>query len=363
MRHLLLLVCSVFFGTLFYALLFNPVTPAAWTPPEAPAMTGVLAPNDLLAQSEMLGAGKMLGPEDVDVDSLGNIYGGLKDGRISRITADGRFEDFAHTQGRPLGLHFDVAGNLIVADAMKGLLMVEPDATITALVTEIEGKPLKFADDVVTSSDDMIYFTDASSQWDINNFRSDVVEMRPYGSLIRYTPATGDTEVLLDNLYFANGVALSSNEEFVVVAETSTYRIVRYWLKGPKAGQMDYLVENLPGFPDGISSGLNPVTGEALFWVAIPALRNKVLDATHPYPWLKKILIKLPEFLQPQPKHYGLVLALDEQGNILKSLHDPEGLTVYDITSVQQVGEWLYFGSLTNDHIGRLPVTQALSVR
>lgn len=38
--------------------------------------------------------------------------------------------------------------------------------------------------------------------------------------------------MLLKDLYFANGVALSKDESFVLVAETFQYRISRYWLKG-----------------------------------------------------------------------------------------------------------------------------------
>ena len=82
----------------------------------------------------------------------------------------------------------------------------------------------------------------------------DLLEGRPYGRFIVYDPSTNEAEVLLKDLYFPNGVALSSSEEFVLINETWRYRILRYWLKGQHAGQKEVFIDNLPGFPDGVSS-------------------------------------------------------------------------------------------------------------
>ncbi len=99
-----------------------PINPAAWTPPVAPELTGVYAQNSELARIERL---KIDGfaPEDVAIDAQDRIYCGAVDGRIFRFQPDGtRPEVFASTKGRPLGLIFDHNGNLIVADAMIGLM-------------------------------------------------------------------------------------------------------------------------------------------------------------------------------------------------------------------------------------------------
>jgi sugar lactone lactonase YvrE len=152
----------------------------------------------------------------------------------------------------------------------------------------------------------------------------------------------------LQNLYFANGVALSSKEDFVLVNETYRYRIVRYWLKGPRAGEHEVFIDNLPGFPDNISS-----TRRGTFWLALFTVRNPTVDALHPYPFLKAQLAKLPKSLWPKPKPYGLVLALDEEGRITRSLHDPTGQLLREITSAREYRGHLYLGSLHNDRIGR----------
>ncbi len=323
----------------------------SWNPPMAPELTGVLAPNTLLSGIETLDTTDCIGPEDVDRDAQGNIYGGCHDGRIIRFLPSGEREVFADTGGRPLGLHFDAEGNLIVADAWKGLLSINPEGDITVLTTEAEGVPFAFTDDLDIASDSTIYFTDASSKYNQPDYALDLLETRPYGRFLSYNPTTGETKVLLRDLYFANGVALSQNEDFVLINETYRYRIARYWLKGDKAGTSDIFIDNLPGMPDGVSANRKGV-----FWVAMATPRKPLIDWAHPRPWFKNMLAGLPRFLWPKPTKYGLVLALNEQGEVIQSLHDPKGETVSVITSVQQDGDELLLGTLTNRWIGRMPV-------
>lgn len=336
--------------------LASPVSSVAWTPPPAPPLKGVYAPNDKLTRAELLATGKITGPEDVEIDSQGRVYGGLADGRIVRVLPDGTVEDFANTGGRPLGMEFDDGGNLIVCDAVKGLLSISTGGQITVLVTQADGVPFAFTDDVDIAADGTIYFTDASSKWTQPDYEQDLLESQPYGRLLAYDPRSKTTRVLLSGLYFANGVALSSVEDFVLVNETWRYRIIRYWLSGERAGQHDVFIDNLPGFPDGISGNR-----QGTFWVALASPRKKDLDAVHRYPRVKELLAALPKALRPRPDHYGLVLALDQNGNVLASLHDAGGEHLDMITSVEQEGDWIYFGSLTGDRIGRLKVSDALA--
>ena len=57
------------------------------------------------------------------------------------------------------------------------------------------------------------------------------------GRLLCYDPATRKATTLLRGLNFANGVAVSHDQTYVLVNETGSYRVVRYWLEGPKKGQ------------------------------------------------------------------------------------------------------------------------------
>jgi sugar lactone lactonase YvrE len=324
------------------------IEPISYEPAKKPEMTGALAPNNELAKAELLAKGKISGPEDVVIDSEGRIYGGTQDGKIVRILKDGRVETFAETGGRPMGLAFDSKGNLIVADAYKGLLSVDAAGTITVLTTGAEGVPFKFTDHLDIASDGTIYFTDASFKYRLNEYLFDLLESRPNGRFLRYDPDSKITDVLLRNLYFSNGVALSQNEDFVLVNETYRYRIQRYWLKGPKAGTADIFLDNLPGFPDNVTSNR-----KGNFWVALFTVRNNQMDSMHPSPFIKKIISRLPKFLWPKPKPYGFVLAVNEDGKIIRSLQEPTGEHLKEITGAREHDGYLYLGSLHNDRIGK----------
>lgn len=329
----------------------SPVDSKAWEAPPAPALTGKLSPNERLRSADLLARGQVYGPEDTTVSADGVVYSGTQDGKIVRVWPDGRVEDWVDTGGRPLGLVFDARGNLIVADAWKGLLSIAPDGVITPLSRESEGLPFRFTDDVDIAPDGRIYFTDASSRFEQPDYILDLLEMRPHGRLLRYDPRTGQTATLLRDLHFANGVAVAPEGNYVLVNETWKYRILKYWISGPRAGQTEVFADNLPGFPDNLA-----VDAAGRYWVAFPTLRNPQVDAMHLKPWLKDLVAKLPDGFQPKPEAYGLVLAFDANGDVMTSLHDTRGTHLQEITSVNPHDGHLYFGSLHNDRIGRLPL-------
>ncbi|MCU1716260.1 SMP-30/gluconolactonase/LRE family protein [Pseudomonas sp. 5P_3.1_Bac2] len=352
MRKLLGLLLVALLATALYLFFTpSPIDPLAWEAPTAPVLSGPLEPNDTLMKAELLARGQVHGPEDTAVDSQGRIYTGVENGQVLRIKTDGSVETFADTQGRPLGMDFDAQGNLIVADAYKGLLSIAPDGKIQVLSKEAEGVPFVFTDDVDIASDGLIYFSDASSRFTQPDYLLDLLEARPHGRLLSYNPATGETKVLLKDLYFANGVALSSQEDFVLVNETYRYRITRYWLKGDKAGSSDIFIDNLPGLPDNLQGDR-----QGTFWVALPTPRKADADLLHRWPWAKAQLAKLPRALWPKAESYGFAIALNEQGQIIQSLHDTSGSHLRMVTSVKPVGDYLYFGSLDNDRIGKLKI-------
>ena len=69
----------------------------------------------------------------------------------------------------------------------------------------------------------------------------------PRGRLLRYDPRSGQTHVLADGIWFANGIALAADGSYAAVVETVGMRVRRVWLQGEKAGQTDVLLDNLPG--------------------------------------------------------------------------------------------------------------------
>ena len=356
-KRLLLLLGALCAIVILYLLFWPvPISPQAWNPPPAPPLTGQYQQNALLAKTERLSLGNDgaspgtgFAPEDVALDSRDSIYTGLDDGRIMRLQADGtRPEVFSNTHGRPLGMVFDPNGNLIVADANKGLLSIAPDGAVTVLTTAADGVPFACTNDLDVAADGMIYFTDASSKFPLSNFTADLLEHRGNGRFLAYDPRTKATRTLLRELCFANGVAVSPDQSFVLVVETGAYRIHRLWLNGSKQGQADIFIDNLPGFPDGISSNRKDK-----FWLALVTPRDATLDKLLPYPFLRKVVARLPKFLQPAPKRYSFLLGLDPNGVVTENLQDGSPQCYAQIANAVERKGSLYFGSIGESTVGR----------
>jgi sugar lactone lactonase YvrE len=347
---LLLLVAA-----LLAAIELSPVDPLAWEPPPAPPLAGVTAANVELRRVERVGEGMVRGPEDVELDAAGRVYAGTEDGRIVRLTrhpgGGETAETFARTGGRPFGLHFAAGGDLVVCDGRRGLLAVDPAGAVRVLATAAGGVPFGFADDLDIAADGRIYFSDASSRFGVDAYVLDLLEGRPHGRLLRHDPAAGTTEVLRDGLHFANGVALSPAEDYVLVAETWRYRVTRHWLTGPQAGTSEVFLDDLPGFPDGVSRG-----ARGRFWLALFTVRKPRADFLHRHPPLKALVAQLPAALRPQPEPYGLVLEIDAQGRVLRSLHDPGGEVLRHTSSAVERQGALWIGTLHGNFVGRLPL-------
>lgn len=341
---------------LLYLLLWPvPIDPLAWTPSDDPGLTGVYEENDILAQAELYPLADNYGPEDTALGPDGLIYAGLADGSVVRFSPDASdtMELIANTGGRPLGLRFHNR-RLYIADAFVGLIYID-NATaasghrVRLATDEVNGEKMIFVDDVDVASNGTVWFTDASTRFDQHDYVTDITESRPTGRLLSWNPDTGETIVHVRELGFANGVALGPGEAYVLVNETMRYRIRRYWLTGEKVGETDIFIENLPGFPDNLT-----YNGEDLFWVALVYPRDNTIDSVMPRPFLRKIIMRLPEALRvSEPDPIALAIALDHDGNVVHNLQDHTG-HYHTVTSVNEVDGCLWLGSLIQPGVARI---------
>lgn len=330
--------------------------PRQWRPPADRGLTDVFSPNRALADLQRWAVDGS-GPEDVAIASDGTVFTGLSDGRILRLSPpDGKASVIANTGGRPLGIEIDQDGSLVVCDAHRGLLRVDPgNGAITTLVDTVAGRRLLFTNNSAIASDGSIYFSDTSTRFPLEQFKGDLLEHSGTGRLLRWSPS-GDTEVLLDGLDFANGVALSLDESAVYVAETGGYRVRRLRLAGPNAGSHDVLIDNLPGFPDNMSTG-----GNGVLWVAIASQRNALLDRLLPGPGiLRRVVWALPDRLQPEASRIVFVIGVNDQGQVVHNLQAP-GDRYHYVTGVREHDGWLYLGSLVDSAIARVRMAGAES--
>ncbi|HUR41524.1 MAG TPA: SMP-30/gluconolactonase/LRE family protein [Verrucomicrobiae bacterium] len=349
---------ALFAAALLYLLAWpTGMEPQAWTPPQAPPLEGVYAYNDKLRGIEKLLPGVGKGPEAVNVDATGRVYAGYADGRVVRLEPDGAsFTEVVNTGGRPLGITFGPKGGIVIADAKRGLLHF--GRTLTTLGQEADGVPFGFTDDADnTLLDKNIYFTDASHKFRYGRHMVDLLEHGANGRLLEYNVATMATRVLLSGLHFANGVAVGPDDAYVLVNETGEYRILRYWLKGPKAGTHDVFIDNLPGFPDNVT-----YNNRDLFWVAIFAPRDALLDRLLPgNAFLRSVVAKMPAFLLPRANKHAFVLGLNLDGKVVHNLQYAGDDAYAPITSVREHGPWLYFGSLTYPAVGRMALKEVIA--
>jgi len=327
-----------------------PVDPVAWRAPVATGYVGPFARNHRLKNLELLPIGNHHGPESVAMDRDGRIYAATQEGTIVRLRADGsRPENWVETGGRPLGIRFDHDGNLFVADAFRGLLRISPDRRIALLA------PMAYANSVAVTSDGKVYVTDASVKFGARQSGGtyqaslyDVLEHGGHGRLLVWDPATRKTTVLLTGLQFANGVALAHDESYLLVNDMGNYRVLRHWLTGPRRGATEPLIENLPGFPDNLSTGRN-----GRYWLALVSPRNALVDKLSGAPFVRKMIQRLPPFVRPEAVAYGHIVAFDGNGRVLASLQDPEG-TYRLTTEAVEGGEYVYVGSLVMPALARL---------
>lgn len=351
-----------FFGLLIALVLYlvawpAPIDPVAWEAPPAPGYQGPHARNTRLQNLKRLSIGANHGPEHIIADAAGRLYTAVVSGAILRLdpAAGSEPEIFVNTGGRPLGLAFDAAGNLLIADAYKGLLSAAPDGALATLTDRVGDSPILYADAVIAARDGRIYFSDASQRFSASaaggTFEAsilDILEASATGRILVYDPRDQSTQVLTEGLSFANGIALDSKEEHLYVCETGRFRVIRIALSGPERGVARPFLENLPGYPDNLMRGEN-----GRYWVGLAKPRSALVDSLSDQPFLRKVVIRLPKFLLPVPPAYGHVFAFNEAGEITADLQDPSG-AYPETTSVTETGERLYIHSLHADYIGYL---------
>ncbi|KAF8720356.1 hypothetical protein HU200_023855 [Digitaria exilis] len=120
--------------------------------------------------------------------------------------------------GRPLGLRFHKnSGSLYIADAYMGLMRVGPNGgEATVLATKAGGLPLRFTNgvdiDQVTAQHEMV-------------------------------TSSGDS----------TGRIMNTDRTHLVVALTGPCKLLKYWIRGPKANTSEPFAD-LPGYPDNVRS-------------------------------------------------------------------------------------------------------------
>ena len=326
-----------------------------------PAVEG-FAPGGVarLKGAELLAAGEVDGPEDVLLDEEGHLYCGTRDGYLIRLAAPDHKQTsvVAKIGGRPLGLALDAEERIVVCVAGMGLVRVSKSGEVELLTDQTnrswlsvqDDTTIRMADDLDIAPDGVIYFTDATKRYDIENWGLDLLEGRPNGRLLSYDPATRKTRTVCDHLVFPNGVCLTHDGGHLLVASTWTSSLLIFDLKHLNAGPRVFS-SGLPGYPDNINRA-----SDGGYWVALAGMRNPVIDLAMRHPGVRRRMTRAvaPSNWLFGNLNIGGVLKLDAAGRIVDAYWDEPDGPLYMITSMREHRGSLYLGGVTNNKIGRL---------
>lgn len=321
---------------------------------------GPFEQNDKLRDVSLIGLGKIEAPEDVILDRHDNLYAGSRHGDIMKFYAPdySRMEVFAHIGGQPLGMAFDRNDNLYCCIGGMGLYRIAPDGKVEKATDETnrslwsvnDDSRLRLADDLDIADDGRIFFSEATVRYEMDEWPVDGLEARGNGRIICYDPNTNTTRTVLRGLKFPNGIAIASDRQSILFAETFGCSIKRYWFDGPKSGTVEVVMDNLPGYPDNIN-----LASDGNYWLALVGMRSPALDLAWRMPDFRRRMGKrLPvdEWLFPNI-NTGCVVKFNEQGQILESFWDLSGVNHPMITSMREHRGHLYLGGIANNRIGR----------
>ncbi|KAK8336031.1 hypothetical protein V6Z11_A09G094900 [Gossypium hirsutum] len=211
--------------------------------------------------------------------------------------------------------------------------MVGPKGGVAqVLANSSEGIPFRFTNGLdIDNNTGVVYFTDSS-----------IIFQRRYadllsrsstdrtGRLLRYDPRAKRASVMYKGLMFPNGVALSQNRSFLLVAETTRKRILKFNLgdEGGLNNNEPKVFAELPRVPDNIK-----MNEKGEFWVALNMGR-------------------LGETSNDGPDPIGV--KYDGEGSILQELDGNGGTIFNSISEVNEVNRTLYIGSVIKSYVGVL---------
>lgn len=320
----------------------------------------VWSPNRRLTAAAPIGLGKIRGAEDCAVDAEGNVYCGDQRGWVWRFRGieDTEGAIFSRTGGFPCGQVWDADGKLLVAVGGMGIYRIGADGEPELVANKVNRSPLSLIDDsglraiddLDVTPDGSIYASDFSVRTNTAEFLQELVELRPNGRIIRVDP-DGKTSVVASNYVFPNGICTSHDGQSILISSTGLCRVDRLWVSGPRAGQLEPVLENLPGYPDNLTR-----SSDGNYWMPLCALRTQMSDLLSRYPSVRRRMtreVSIDNWVVPQ-LNVSCVIKFSDSGEILTVLWD-ESLEYYPmVTGVKERDGYLYLCGISNNRIGKL---------
>jgi gluconolactonase len=154
-------------------------------------------------------------------------------GRVTHVSADGKDNRTIATTGRPNGLARGRDGTIWVCETLTpSIIRLQLSGEAEPVLTEVEGVPLLWPNDLCFGQDGALYITDSGIL--VSDFLDErgapvanCQELPFNGRVIRFDPSTGDARILDEGYQFANGIACGPDGR-LYANETMTGNVYRY---------------------------------------------------------------------------------------------------------------------------------------
>jgi gluconolactonase len=191
-------------------------------------------------------------------------------GCVTHISPDGQTKRMVARIGRPNGLAVDEDGNIWVAESINPvpcLICVTMDGDTEVFLTECDGEPFLFPNDLAFGPDGALYLTDSGIMFEEfapdGQIRPDWMEIDYDGRVYRIDVEAKEIKKLDSGIRFTNGIAFDPDDN-LYVNETITGHVYRYQWKDGEVGPREYFgnvmapdaPEGIKG-PDGMKFGAN----------------------------------------------------------------------------------------------------------
>lgn len=340
-----------------------------------PALDGAYSPNRALEGLETIPA-TIASPDDVC--ALDDAWLVASRNRLLRLSRDGTEpEMFAEFEAGITAMAALPEGRIAVGLHNAGVHCLDDAGRIVHSLERAAGKPLRCVTAIAAGPRGTVYVTVGTTEHGADDWVWDLMERNRCGQLLRWQPATGDCERLLDGLAYPNGIVLEAGGESLLLTLSWSHGLVRY---RPAASapdpRLETVIANMPGYPARIAPA-----GGGGYWLALFAMRTQLVEmvlrekafkremmrCVDPELWIRPALKSTGSHLEPlqgggikklgirkpwaPPRSYGLVLRLNDACEPIASLHSRVDGDRHGIMAAREIGGQLVIASKGGDRL------------
>jgi len=227
-------------------------------------------------------------------------------------------------------------------------------------------RPLAFCNDLEISADGQrIYFSEPFAYAGASMGGGTVPEVIAYrgnGYVWQHDLAQGETRLVAQGIHFPDGILYDlhpgqAREDSIVTSQTTGFRILRLYLRGPRAGQSERVMDGLPGMCDGMDRDR-----EGHIWCGMYARRTGFITWLHEHPWLKHVLLRLPLNWIPQPNTTGVAALSSDASSVLYSAWYDGPQVTHIASAIEGPDGYLYLAAFSRKHLGLTRLKNPLAV-